>query len=275
MHTTRHWPGPHPGRHPHRRPPFPPTPPTPPRPPGFEGPGAPFGDFGPRGGFGPGFRGRGRHRGRGARRGDVRAAVLALLAERPMHGYEIIQQIEERSGGVWRPSPGSIYPSLQLLADEGLVTGDETGGRRLFTLTDAGREEAARHEGDSPFHQERDEAFEVAHRFRDELGQLGDGGLAGRPGRHRGAAHRDPRGARRGPPPGLPAARRRHPDPAGAPGRAGAARPAGRVTAAALGPADRQLRRDRQVAPERRAGTTRPIAPRTVQSAGPARERPR
>jgi DNA-binding PadR family transcriptional regulator len=95
-----------------------------------------------------------------------------LLAERPMHGYEIIQQIEERSGGVWRPSPGSIYPSLQLLADEGLVTGDESGGRRLFTLTDAGREEAARHQAESPFSQERDEEFEVAQRFREELGQL-------------------------------------------------------------------------------------------------------
>ena len=89
-----------------------------------------------------------------------------------MHGYEIIQQIEERSGGVWRPSPGSIYPSLQLLADEGLVTGDESGGRRLFTLTDAGREAAARREGGSPFDQERDETFEVAHRFREEMGQL-------------------------------------------------------------------------------------------------------
>jgi DNA-binding PadR family transcriptional regulator len=99
--------------------------------------------------------------------------VLALLTERPMHGYEIIQQIEERSGGVWRPSPGSIYPTLQLLADEGLVSGDETGGRRLFTLTDAGREQAGRHEGQSPFTQERDETFEVAHQFREELGQLG------------------------------------------------------------------------------------------------------
>jgi len=168
MHTTRRWPGARPGHHmhhPHRQPPFPPLPPVPPG--GFgTGPG-----FGP--GFGgPGFRGRGRHRGRGARRGDVRAAILALLAERPMHGYEIIQQIEERSGGVWRPSPGSVYPSLQLLADEGLVSGDETGGRRLFTLTDAGREEAARREGESPFRQERDETFEVAHRFREELGQL-------------------------------------------------------------------------------------------------------
>lgn len=140
-----------------------------PPPPGF-GPGGP-GPGGP--GFGPGGPARGRHRGRGARRGDVRAAVLALLTERPMHGYEIIQQIEERSGGVWRPSPGSIYPTLQLLADEGLVSGDETGGRRLFTLTDTGREQAGRHEGQSPFTQERDETFEVAHQFREELSQLG------------------------------------------------------------------------------------------------------
>ncbi|HST65590.1 MAG TPA: PadR family transcriptional regulator [Mycobacteriales bacterium] len=139
-----------------------------PPPPGFGPGGLPGGP-----GFGPGGPGRGRHRGRGARRGDVRAAVLALLAERPMHGYELIQQIEERSGGVWRPSPGSIYPTLQLLADEGLVSGDETGGRRLFTLTDGGREQAAQHEGQSPFTQERDETFEVAHQFRDELGQLG------------------------------------------------------------------------------------------------------
>lgn len=176
MRTPHSWPGSRPDRHHHRRPPFPQTPPGPPGPPGFEPGrhGGPFGDFGPRGGFGPpgGFGSRGRHRGRGARRGDVRAAVLALLTERPMHGYELIQQIEERSGGVWRPSPGSIYPSLQLLADEGLVTGDETGGRRLFTLTDRGREEAARHEGSSPFDQERDETFEVAHRFREEMGQL-------------------------------------------------------------------------------------------------------
>jgi DNA-binding PadR family transcriptional regulator len=144
----------------HRRGGF--VPPMPPLPPG---PG-----FGP--GFGPGGP-RGRHRGRGARRGDVRAAVLALLTERPMHGYELIQTIEERSGGMWRPSPGSIYPTLQLLADEGLVSADESGGRRLFTLTDAGREEAGRHAGASPFTQERDETFEVAHRFREEMGQLG------------------------------------------------------------------------------------------------------
>jgi len=72
----------------------------------------------------------------------VRAAVLALLAERPMHGYEMITELESRTGGVWRPSPGSIYPTLQLLEDEGLIVSEEGGGRKRFTLTDAGRAEA-------------------------------------------------------------------------------------------------------------------------------------
>ncbi len=108
--------------------------------PGF-GPG--FG-FGPGGfGFGPGPRGGRRGGGRG-RRGDVRAAILLLLAERPMHGYEMIQQIAERSQELWRPSPGSVYPTLQLLTDEGLITGaDSDGSKRLFTLTDEGRDAAA------------------------------------------------------------------------------------------------------------------------------------
>src|SRR6201991_381567 len=100
--------------------------------------------FDPRGGFGfgfgPGPRGRGRGgRGRG-KRGDVRAAILKLLAERPMHGYEMIQEIAERSQNLWRPSPGSVYPTLQLLVDEGLIAGTESeGSKRLFELTDEGR----------------------------------------------------------------------------------------------------------------------------------------
>jgi len=83
-------------------------------------------------GFGPGRR---------AGRGDMRAAILALLAEEPMHGYQIIQVISERSGGNWTPSPGSVYPTLQQLEDEGLIepAASETG-RRVFALTDAGRE---------------------------------------------------------------------------------------------------------------------------------------
>lgn len=98
--------------------------------------------FGPGFGFGPGGRRGGRRRGghgRG-RRGDVRAAILTLLAERPMHGYEMIQQIAERSNGIWRPSPGSVYPTLQLLGDEGLILASETDrSKKLFELTEEGR----------------------------------------------------------------------------------------------------------------------------------------
>ncbi|MDH6704380.1 DNA-binding PadR family transcriptional regulator [Kitasatospora sp. MAA19] len=108
------------------------------------GPGRPMG-----GPFGHGFGGHGGRRGgphgrRGgrARRGDVRASLLALLKERPMHGYEMIAEIAERTGGAWRPSPGSIYPNLQLLEEEGLITAEEVGGKRLVSLTEAGRAEA-------------------------------------------------------------------------------------------------------------------------------------
>ena len=76
-------------------------------------------------------------------RGDVRAAVLALLAEQPMHGYQIIHEIEERSGGSWKPSAGSVYPTLQLLADEGLVSAEESNGRKTYALTEAGHVVAA------------------------------------------------------------------------------------------------------------------------------------
>jgi DNA-binding PadR family transcriptional regulator len=87
-----------------------------------------------------------------ARRGDVRAAVLALLAERPMHGYEMIKELEERTGGAWRPSAGSIYPTLQLLEDEGLVKGEEVEGRKVYSLTDSGREAVPeRAEGNRPW----------------------------------------------------------------------------------------------------------------------------
>jgi DNA-binding PadR family transcriptional regulator len=95
-------------------------------------------------GFGGSRRGRRGGPGRRARRGDVRAAALALLTERPMHGYEMIQELEERTDGVWRPSPGAVYPALQLLEDQGLVTADADAGKRLFSLTDTGREEAAK-----------------------------------------------------------------------------------------------------------------------------------
>jgi DNA-binding PadR family transcriptional regulator len=102
--------------------------------------------------FGPGM-GHGRGRGRaGGRGGNVRSAVLRLLLERPMHGYEMIQQLDERTGGMWRPSPGSVYPTLQMLEDEGLITSQQTAGKRLYSLTDAGRERAEQTE-DVPWRQ--------------------------------------------------------------------------------------------------------------------------
>jgi DNA-binding PadR family transcriptional regulator len=109
---------------------------------GRGGPGGPGFGFGPRGGFGgPGGPGGPHHRGRGgrrARRGDIRSAILLLLAEEPRNGYGLMQEIEERSGGVWRPSPGSVYPALAQLEDEGLVRAIEHEGRKSFTLTDEG-----------------------------------------------------------------------------------------------------------------------------------------
>ena len=101
----------------------------------FGGPG-PFGRASGRGpgGRGPGSRGRSR-----ARRGDVRLALLRLLAEEPANGYQLMQTIEERSGGRWRPSPGSVYPTLAQLEDEGLIRSAEAEGARRFEITDAGR----------------------------------------------------------------------------------------------------------------------------------------
>ena len=113
---------------------------------GFGGGFGPAGPAGFGGGFGPGFGGFGR--GPRVGRGDVRVALLALLAEQPMHGYQMIREITERSGGAWRPSPGSVYPVLALLEDEGLVRAEEADGRRVFHLTDAGAAYAAAHRAD-------------------------------------------------------------------------------------------------------------------------------
>jgi DNA-binding PadR family transcriptional regulator len=103
----------------------------------FGGQGGPFG----RGGRGPGGRGR-------ARRGDVRLALLRLLAEQPANGYQLMQTIEERSGGRWRPSPGSVYPTLSQLEDEGLIRSVEAEGSRRFEITDTGREHLESRAGD-------------------------------------------------------------------------------------------------------------------------------
>jgi DNA-binding PadR family transcriptional regulator len=91
-------------------------------------------------GHGPGGHGRGPWS--QARRGNVRVAILSALAEEPMHGYQIMQHLEGRSAGMWRPSPGSVYPTLQLLEDQGFVKSEEVQGRRVFSLTEAGKSEA-------------------------------------------------------------------------------------------------------------------------------------
>jgi DNA-binding PadR family transcriptional regulator len=94
------------------------------------------------GGFGPGFGPRGPQR---ANRGDVRSAILSLLSEAPSNGYGLIKAIAEKTGGVWRPSPGSIYPTLQQLVDEELIVSTGDGRRTEFELTDSGKAYVAEH----------------------------------------------------------------------------------------------------------------------------------
>jgi DNA-binding PadR family transcriptional regulator len=108
-----------------------------------------FGKMGFGGAFGRGWGGP-----RRARRGDVRTALLRILSERPMHGYDLIKELEQRSGGMWRPSPGSIYPTLQLLEDEGLLRGEEHDGKRVYSITEAGRaelDERSKRSGEAPW----------------------------------------------------------------------------------------------------------------------------
>ncbi|WP_156160646.1 PadR family transcriptional regulator [Demequina soli] len=142
--------------------------------PGFEGPEGP-GRGGRRHG-GPGHGGPGHGPGRGRRggrpRGDVRAAILLLLAEQPRHGYDLIKAIEERSGGAWVPSPGSIYPTLQALEDEGLVAIEVVDGRKTASLTGAGRSWADEREGALDAMFERDDSKEQAIALRRELHEL-------------------------------------------------------------------------------------------------------
>ena len=148
-------------------------------------PGFPFGgpgpDFGPGGRFGHGPRGR-----RGGRgRLNVRQAVLALLLERPMHGYEIIQELDSRTNGIWRPSPGSVYPTLQLLEDEGLIEAVAEAGRKSFRLTDAGRPEAEAAAQDPPWGRFGDDTLSQVQDFRDAavgiMGALKEVGFNGTP----------------------------------------------------------------------------------------------
>lgn len=143
--------------------------------------GREFPGFGPDFGFGPGgreprggHRGHRGHRGRRGpgRRGDVRAAILTLLAEQPVHGDEMIQEIAARSDGLWKPSPGSVYPTLRLLEDEGLIVAAEAHGKKkLFELTEEGRAAAGQIET-PPWTEITEGADPGEVNLRDALGQL-------------------------------------------------------------------------------------------------------
>jgi DNA-binding PadR family transcriptional regulator len=124
----------------------------------MRGPGMRWG--GGRGGWGGGRR---------MRRGAIRTAILLALREEPAHGYEVMRRLEEMSGGLWRPSPGSVYPHLQMLEDEGLVQSSEVDGSRTYTLTDAGRAEAEKNE--QPW-QATGETEDKIRTLREAIGQL-------------------------------------------------------------------------------------------------------
>ena len=150
-------------------------------------PGFPFGgpgDFNPGGPWGPGPRGGSRRGGRGGRP-NVRTAVLALLLERPMHGYEMIQELDSRTNGIWRPSPGSIYPTLQLLEDEGLIEPESDGSRKSYRLTETGRTEAETAAQNPPWASIGDDTMSQVQDFRDAavgiMGALKQVGFNGTP----------------------------------------------------------------------------------------------
>jgi DNA-binding PadR family transcriptional regulator len=108
------------------------------------------------------------------RRGQIRTALLAVLAEGPGHGYDVMQQLEDKTGGAWRPSPGSVYPTLQLLEDEGLVRSTERDGKRVFEITEAGRAEAAsriEQDGGAPW-ETTGRGSRPGREARDAFGQL-------------------------------------------------------------------------------------------------------
>ena len=116
--------------------------------------------------FASGWSGRPR-----AQRGDVAPLLLRLLQEKPMHGYEIISTLEERSHGLWRPSPGSVYPTLQMLEEEGLLRSAEEGGRKIYHLTKDGEEAASHASKERPWKGSERTARRV-HSMRREVARM-------------------------------------------------------------------------------------------------------
>ncbi|MBF4579138.1 PadR family transcriptional regulator [Frigoribacterium sp. VKM Ac-2530] len=138
--------------------------------PGF-GPGGPgpFGGFPGFPGFGPGGHRGGRGR---ARKGDVRLAVLSLLADAPSNGYGLIKAIAERTDGVWKPSPGSVYPTLQQLVDEELIVAGDEAAKGEYSLTEAGRTYVTEHADAVEAAWAATTGDEASDEFRESLGKL-------------------------------------------------------------------------------------------------------
>jgi DNA-binding PadR family transcriptional regulator len=94
-------------------------------------------------------------------RGDIKFLILEVLADGPRHGYDIIAALEEKSGGRYRPSAGSVYPTLQLLEEGGYITGEAVEAKRVFTITDAGRELLATRATETSEASEEDEGVDL------------------------------------------------------------------------------------------------------------------
>ncbi len=102
-----------------------------------------------------------------AKRGDVKFIVLAALSEKPMHGYDIMRSLEQSHAGRYRPSPGSVYPTLQMLEDGGFVTSEQVDGKRVYTITDSGRELLAQRSAEASDNPDEDESATEWHSTRD------------------------------------------------------------------------------------------------------------
>jgi DNA-binding PadR family transcriptional regulator len=107
-----------------------------------------------------------------AERGAVRYLVLDAIAAQPRHGYEIIQSIEERSGGSYRPSPGVVYPTLQMLEDQGHARVEEKDGRKVYAITADGKKELAEHAEEVSDFYERSGGADNWEEYAEDLGDL-------------------------------------------------------------------------------------------------------